>query len=253
LSWCDKLAATPTVGIKVDFHFDSIDAILHALSPVLNRMVDGDRATFTVERREPFVVNVIANDGFTYSIEPTRISILFQHIMKMKMVSGGPPVAELLSHPLPYTQLLSQAGDRLTETATLLCGGTPRKVTRVGIVTTTAISAEDMPPGITRFLIYMSRPWKGAVPYYSWQITAHLVDSPQWSDRCIHTLARAEDDPEQLVRLSFDWQRYLNPGRAITTESTKELIKQASDTALRYFEEVAEGNQFDEELIRSST
>jgi hypothetical protein len=113
LSWCDKLAATPTLGLKADFHFDSLDAILHALSLMLNEWVDGDRATFSVERREPFTVTVNAEDGFTYSVEPTRISVAFQHTMKMKMVSGGPPIAEMLSRPLPYTELLPNVADRL--------------------------------------------------------------------------------------------------------------------------------------------
>jgi hypothetical protein len=115
------------------------------------------------------------------------------------------------------------------------------------------VSAEEMPPGMTRFITYVSRPWKGAVPYYGLQVTAQLTDDQRWSDRCIHNLTYLENDPEQLIRLNFDWQRLLKIGRAITSDSVTELIKEASESAMRYFEDVAEGNLFDEELIRAST
>jgi hypothetical protein len=253
VSWSDKLAATPTVGFIVEFHFDSLDAILHALSPMLDKWVDDDRPTFTVERREPFTVNVNVHDGFTYSVEPTRISVTFQHTMKMRMVSGGPPVAEMLSRPLPYTELLPQAASQLMETTLLLCAGTPRKITRVCIVTAATGSAADIPPGMMRFISYMARPWGGSVDYYGLQITAQVADDARWSDRCIHNLSKAEDDPEQLIRLSFDWQRSLKTGRPITSDSLTELVKAASAAALQYFEDLAEGNLFDEELIREAT
>jgi hypothetical protein len=253
LSWCDKLAATPSVGFKVDFHFDSLDAILHALSPMLDKWVDGDRATFTVERREPFTVNVNAQDGFIYSVEPTRIFVTFQHTMKMKMVSGGPPVAEMLSHPLPYTELLPQASKNLMDATSLVCGGTTRKITRVGIVAAATISAADIPPGMERFITYMSRPWKGFVDYYGLNITAQLTEDSRWSDRCVHTFVKAEEDPEQLIRLNFDWQRSLKTGRAITSDSMPDLLKHAEESAKEYFEDLAEGNRFDEKLIREAT
>src|ERR1700745_3174961 len=75
VSWCDKLAATPTVGFRVDYHYEPLDTVLRALYPMLNKWVDGDKARFTVEKREPtFTVNLnLHQDGFIYSVEPTRI------------------------------------------------------------------------------------------------------------------------------------------------------------------------------------
>jgi hypothetical protein len=252
-SWCDKLAATPTMGVKVDFHFDSLDAVLHALSPMLNNWIDGDRPTFSVEKREPFTVNVSAHDGFTYSVEPTRISVVFQHTMRWKTVSGGAPVAEMLSHPLPYTELLLQVSRRLVDTTVLICKGTPRKVTRIGVVAAAAVSADDIPPGMARFVTYMGRPWKGLLEYYTFQTTAQLADDARWSDRCLHLVSKNEDDPDQLIRLSFDWQRSLKTSRAITPDSMRELAEEAEEAATRYFEDLAEGNLFDEKLIREAT
>jgi hypothetical protein len=253
LSWCDKLAATPTVGFRSDFHFQSIDAVLNALSPMLSTWVDGDRPTFSVERRDPFTVTVNAQDGYTYAIEPTRMSITFTHTMKMKMVSGGLPIAEMLSSPLPYTQLLPLVANKLIEMTLLVCKGTARKISRVGIVTGATLHTDDMPPGLKRFIAYVGRPWGRVSDHYSVQITSQIADDSLWSDRCVHTMIKNEDDPEQLVRLSLDWQRSLKSAHSVTHESLTELVRQAEKSAMQYFEDVAEGSLFDEELIREAT
>jgi hypothetical protein len=241
------------MGFVLDFHFESIDSVLHALSPILDKSVEGDRPTFTVERREPFSVNVNAQNGYIYLVEPSRISVTFQHVLKMKMVSGGPPVAEMLSHPLPYTELLPSVAKQLMDTTLLICERTTRKITRVGVVANATVSAADIPPGMARFITYIGRPWTGLVDYYTLQITAQLAEDSGLKDRCIHTLTKTEEDPEQLIRLMFDWQRVLKTGRAITRDSMIELVKPAEDAAMKYFEALAEGNLFDEKLIHEAT
>jgi hypothetical protein len=90
LSWCDKLAATATVGFGVSHHFESIAAVLDALTPLLDKWVEGDRPLFTVERREPFSVTVSTEDGFNYEIDASRIAVGFQHSMHL---SDGRPSA----------------------------------------------------------------------------------------------------------------------------------------------------------------
>ncbi|MDA0306951.1 MAG: hypothetical protein O3B76_11835, partial [Proteobacteria bacterium] len=97
MSWCDKLASTPSVGFKLDYHFASGDEILHALGPILNNWVEGDKSQFSILRHESFVVELSTNDGFHYGVEPSKIHVTFTHKMKVKPVSGGPPVMEMLS------------------------------------------------------------------------------------------------------------------------------------------------------------
>jgi hypothetical protein len=252
LSWCDKLAATPGVGFRVDFRFESSDALLQALSPMLSTWVDGDKPTFSVQRND-FLLNISSHDGYVYTIEPTKIGIAFQHTMKWRLVGGGPPIAEMLSRPLPYTKLLPEVTKRLIDTTSRVFSGNPRKIMRVGIVASTAVAADEIPPGIARFVAYMRRPWKGAADYYSFNITATLADDSQWSDRCIHVVTKLEDDPEKQVRLNFDWQRTFKTGQPITPESMIKLAERAQEAAMQYFEDLAEGNRFDEKLINEAT
>lgn len=253
MSWCDKLAATATVGFGVSHHFESIAAVLDALTPLLDKWVEGDRPLFTVERREPFSVTVSTEDGFNYEIDASRIAVGFQHSMRMRMVSGGPPIAQMLSDPLPYTKLLPNVSGKLMDATLLVCEGSTRRITRVGIVATAMAASAEIPPGIARFVAYIGRPWKGAVDHYHFQIVSELANGTEWSDRCIHTLSKVEGDPDQLLRLTFDWQRTLKSGRTITSESMTQLVKGAEPDAIKYFEELAEGNLFDENVIRETT
>jgi hypothetical protein len=253
LSWCDKLTATAAVGFGVDHHFESIAAVLDALSPMLDKLVEGNRQLFNVERREPFSVTISTEDGYNYEVDPSRIAVTFQHSMRMKMVSGGPPVAEMLSDPLPYTKLLTSVSRRLMDASLLVFEGTTRKITRAGVIANASVAPAEVPPGIARFVEYIGRPWKGLVHHYSFQIVSELANEAEWSDRCIHTLSKTEGDPDQLLKLNFDWQRTLKSSRIITSESKTQLIKTVEEGALKYFEDLAEGNLFDENLIREST
>src|ERR1700723_2078018 len=106
MSWCDKLASVPTVGLTLDFHFAPGESLLASLSPVLDKLVEKNKAAFDIEKLEAFAISVNTHDGFKYGIEPSKISIAFNHRMRPKVVSGGPPVMELLTQPRPFSQLL---------------------------------------------------------------------------------------------------------------------------------------------------
>ena len=248
MTWCDKLASTPGVGLKLDYHFMPAEAILHALAPVLDPLVAHDKWKFTIERLEAYRLVVVTNDGFHYGAEPSKLNVTFNHRLRAKQVSAGPPVMELLSSPLPFTTLMPMVSSKLIDAALLVPSPKSRTVTRVGITSTTVVADDEAPPGILRFLQYVGRPWCGSPKHFSIQITADLGGGSGWSDRCIHTLVKTED-PDQLLTINLDWQRTLSTGRPITREALSELVQSAQAPALKYFEDVAEGSRFDEELI----
>jgi hypothetical protein len=252
VSWCDKLASTPSVGLKIDSRFLSSSSVLNALAPILDRWVEGDKLRFSIERQDPFNLVFTTDDGFQYGIEQSKIYVNFTHRIKPKATSGGPPVMEMLSQALPYTTLLPQAAERVVEAALLVPDGKGRQVTRIGIVATTTVAREDLPPGIVRFIEYLGRPWRGSVPGLSLQIIGDIGKASTWTDRCIHAVNKPEETDE-LVTLSFDWQRTLATGRAITSDNLNELFLSAQKAALQYFEDLAEGNRFDEELLSTAT
>ncbi|MGA8908845.1 MAG: hypothetical protein WB524_14615 [Acidobacteriaceae bacterium] len=244
MSWCDKLASVPTVGFSLDWHFASANTILEALSPTLDHMVREEKPQFTVANLDQFTVAIRGNDGFQYGVEPSKASVGFNHSVRTKAVSSGPPVLEMLSHAMPYTQLLDTVFEKLVTITLAVPDNRTRKVTKMGIVSSTQVHPDEAPPGIRRFIEYVGRPWQGFLHAYSFQIVTELGQSPAGSDRCVHTLAKAEDERE-LLSLSFDWQRTLTPSRPINKDVLGDIIKRARFDALKYFEDLAEGGRFD--------
>jgi hypothetical protein len=253
MSWCNKLASVPTVGLTLDYHFVSSAELLNVLSTaLLDKLVKNDKPTFTLERQHPFEITVTTEDGFQYGIGPAQISVGFIHRMRARPTSGGPLVMEMLSQAAPYTDLLARVTEQLIETTLLLPEAKTRNVKRFGIVTTTRVAEDEMPPGISRFIAYVGRPWQRQIDTYAFQITSELAASGTAVDRCIHAITKPEDRDE-LPTIAFDWQRTFTPGLRLARETLIEMSKRATESALAYFEDIAEGKRFDEDIIRSTT
>jgi hypothetical protein len=250
-SWCDKLASVPTAGVKLDPHFSSSDSLFDSLSTVLDPLYTEDKVRFQVTQQQSFDISFTTEDGFMYAADPTKFSVAFRHRMRARQVSGGPPVMEMLSRPLPYTQLLTEVIKRAVDGVVLTPSSKERMVRRVGIVSTTWVAEEEMPPGIDRFIKYMGRPWGGPVDTYNISLCVDLGKGKGTADRCVHTVIKTEDR-EQLISMNFDWQRMYPAGQPVRKEVLYEVMGEAEKAALKYFEDLAEGRRFDEKIIRES-
>lgn len=249
LSWCDKLAATPAIGLKLSPHYVAGDAIVNALTPWFDKWATPEKAPIVVTRHESFAFAFTLEEGLQFAVEPMRTFVDFSHRIRMRTVSGGPPVAEMLSHPLPYTSLLPDLGKRLMELTMDIPSLPDRTFNRIGIVAKASIAPDDAPPGITRFLDYLGRPWKGLVGGYSFQVTGAIGNTTEFADRCVHTLTKPETgENAQLLSLNFDWQRTFEVGQPLKREILGSALASAEKAALSYFEDLAEGNRFDADL-----
>lgn len=244
-SWCDKLASTPVVGFFLDPHNASGASLIDAFAPVLDKLFAGDRQLFNIEQGHNSAFSFVTEEGFQTLVEPTKIAVGFVHQVRARAVHGGPPVAELTSKAAPYTTLLKTVLQKLVEQSQLLPGPKDRSVRRIGIVVQSSIEEEQAPPGIRKFIQHMARPWNSAPKAFAFNITSELGTASAWSDRCIHTIARPEGG-DNLVNLSFDWQRTFKDRRVLNGVSAlKDLAFEAEHAALKYFEELAEGDRFD--------
>jgi hypothetical protein len=238
------------VGLKFDPHYSSSSAVLEALGPLLQRWRDESKERFKILAQDSFSVQLTTDPGFAYGIDPERVWVDFRHSMKAKAVSGGPPVLEMISHPLPFTQLLPEVTRRLTEIIWLLPGANKRTLRRIGVIASTAVDPADVPPGIGLFMKYIARPWENVnLDSFHFQIAGDIGDGAGWKDRCIHFLTKPEDPDQQLLSVKLDWQRTFDTPRPVTAASLNTLLGDAQKDALEYFEDVAQGNRFDEELL----
>ena len=250
MSWCDKLASTPTAGFRFNWHFASANAILESLAPIINPLVEGNKPQFTVTTQDQFTVTIAANDGFIYSVTPSGIAVQFQHRMKAQQVSAGPPIMKMLSQPMPYTVLLGEVLERLFRAAMLIPGGRDRTITQFGIISLTIVAEEELPPGIGLFLDYLAKPWSAPAEQFNISVTTKLSETNDWTEKCIHGLARV-DGQEELLILNFDWHRIYKKPRSLNETNLKDIAKKCQPVAMEYFETLGEGSRFDEQIINS--
>ena len=162
---------------------------------------------------------------------------------------------EMLSKPLPYTSLLEEVAHRLRDAALLINSAKPRTFNRVGIVSVTKVSEEDIPPGVQKLITYLGRPWRSGVENFTYKVVARLAEETEHLDRCIYFLDKPDvgSDDADIMTLSFDWQRLFSSARPISNATVlNDAIQTAQRAALSHFEELAEGSQFDEDIIRDS-
>lgn len=250
LSWCDKLASTPGIGVRLSPHFASGDSIIDGLSPVLRPLTEATTADleFAVEQVQPFGLRFTTNGGFTYDVDHRRFFVGFNHRIRAEMGNAGPPTMKMLSEPAPYTELLPIVVDRVVEGIALLNANSDRTFTRIGVMATTHVVREDMPPGINAWIEYLGRPWVGGLNHMTSNIFGNLEDTDDWSDRCGHQLTLPEDQ-SKLLQIVLDYQRTFKVSVKFTEEKLRQLSRKVSEDALKYFEKVAEGSMFDEQII----
>src|SRR5262249_19372027 len=156
-------------------------------------------------------------DGYSYMLGPEQLTVEFKHRLRMRPRSGGPPTAELMSKPLPYTELLPEVSSRLLQVVDLVTRGKARKLVRLGVVTTTLVSENELPPGIARFLKYTAKPWGASLDSFNVELTAELPKQKgsAYEDRCVHACAKPEDE-QSLVTIKLDWQRTFDELRGLS-------------------------------------
>lgn len=242
------------MGVRLSPHFASGDSIIDGLSKILRPLTTGknDESDFTVEQVAPFGLIIATNEGFRYQVDHTKVSVVFHHRMKAKQVSGGPPVMQLLSSAAPFSELLPRVSQKLVDAIIALPANGERSLLRVGVISTTTVAREDLPPGLKRFIEYVGKPWGRGIDDMLVNIFGNLNDNDQWSDRCGHQM-QLFDDEDKLPIVVLDYQRtFKNPSK-INEDRLKQLFRQTSDDAVEYFERVAEGSMFDEQLIGSAS
>jgi hypothetical protein len=249
VSWCDKLASTPTVGLRLDKIVTPVALLLEPFTPVVSTWVDKDRdqLAFTVDHQDLYSATLQTYDGYAYQLSPEILTVDFKHRLRWRANSAGPPTAELLSKPRPYTDVLGDVTSRLLQLVELVTRGRPRKLRRIGVVTTTLASVDEVPPGFMRFVKHVSNPWDTMPDAYNIELTAKLPameKSAAYSDRCIHVVSRPEDG-EGLVTVRLDYQRVFEGEKGLNLGSLPTQIGDVQKAALKYFEDIAEGGRFD--------
>jgi hypothetical protein len=245
VSWCDKLASIPSAGFRLDHHYLPVYRILESWHPILDASSTDDAQKFNLTKQDDFNFEVSSEDGFKYGADANRVHVGFIHRPKIKNISGGGPIMEMLSTTRPFTKLLPDVISKLIDATLLLPDVQDRKLKRCGIASTTPVDQADLPPGIASLIEYIGRPWRGLTNGFTIQFTANVSEQPFWKDRCIHTLVRPEVG-EDLMTLVFDFQRAFDQPRRTDRATLTAAAQEVEIEALKYFEALAEGKMLED-------
>jgi hypothetical protein len=246
-SWCDKLASTGTVGLRLSPKFRPSAQILDAISPILTTEItprgQGERVTFNIDKAEVFELVLTFRDGRRYTFAPLSLSVGFVHRAELLTQSAAAPTVRFTSHPEPFSSSVPRLSKALSHVYDLL-GDQDRTVTQVGVVADTAVALEDAPPGLADLIQSTVSKWGESISF-SFQIVAKLLENEEYLDRCIHTVSRM-DDVEAVPTINLDWQRiFKKPKPALKAKAVNDLIDSCAEGAIDYFERLAEGIQDD--------
>ena len=245
MNWCDKLGSTPTMGYQLDWHTLPSDILLNALSPLVDTMVSGDEQRFSIDLKDALKLTFTSHDGFQFGLEPARVFVQFNHRATYRIESGGIPNLVLNSKPAPYSELLNDVQRYLLSTMEIVNRLKVRRLIAIGVVTTTVVDQNDIPPGIKSLLAHVSKPWKGRLEFLTFQAQSVLNEDEEFSHRCTHTIVKKlkDDDPMELV---FDYQRIYKKPQEIDTHRLRSASEKVKALALDYFEELAQGDRVDD-------
>lgn len=252
MTWCDKLASTPSVGIWFSDHYTSGGRVLDSLSPILDKLVIDGKPKFTLNKHDAFSAEISTESGFQYGITPTQLSVSFGHRLKVRRVSGGVPTVDMLSDLKPYSELLPDTCDKLLQATSCAIDLKTRLVKRIGIVSLTSVAETELPPGVKRLITYLGRPWQDELKYFDVQLITALSGTSSYTDQCVHHITKSEISDDELITVKFDWQRKYTEGRSMTLDSLGTELESSQKAALKYFEELAIGNMFDENIISAN-
>lgn len=244
MSWCDKLASTPTIGIGFEpFHVSSA-TVLDLIAPLLNKLGDEKEPGYTIEKLDALGILLTQDAGFQYGIDSRRMFIEFKHRMKVRPVSGSAPRLDMISKPEPFTKMIAHLQSRIVELYSLLDAKGVRALLRIGVVSTTIVDRKEIPPGIEKFISYLQAPWGAKSESLNFSLMGDLNDEAEWSDRCHHTVSDIENE-KGMLSLKFDFQRTFKAPVATKSAKLDELLPIVTESALEYFESLAEGGRFD--------
>lgn len=244
VSWCDKLASTPAIGIFFEPHHASSASILDQIAPLLNQLGTAKEVGYQIEKSDPLAVLLIQDQGFQYGVEARRMFIDFKHRLKVKHVSGSHPVLDMLSTPSPYTQALTDMQQRIVRLYEMVDPKGLRSVSRIGMVSTTIVDRSDVPPGIEKFISFLESPWASGSESLNFTLMGKISDNDDSIDKCLHTVVELDNEPG-MVNLRFDFQRTFKSVVPTKASKIEELLPRVAKSALSYFESLAIGDRFD--------
>jgi hypothetical protein len=197
MTWLDHVLAMPTVGCGVVPSFHTAQELISALRPQLKEW--GKTTELGITSEQPLLLTIARKDGFTYSFEPDKFAVQFRYRYELKQKPGQaiPELSPGLEFQ-KFSVLLGKAIDDYCAIFDQVVGSESRAVVRMGIVATCRLDKELLPPGVERFVRYLTQPWGKPLTKCQTHLVGVLSKDEKIQDRCHHQLDMTDDRPNDV-------------------------------------------------------
>lgn len=241
MSWLDSVLVAPTIGlgIKLPLRVDADKG--RYLASFLDFISSKGEAKIALEgkpEKNPLAVKLA---GHTISLSNERLAVSYGYEVKTVVNEKGLP-SFALPEVIPYSELLCTVKSYFLEAAKCLepAGGTTYSF--IGIVAATSLNAEALPPGVERFIEYISGAWEGLVAIDMARLTVKLSENSLATDRCHHTCKFDTAKREDGFTLKLDWQRVYKTESPLRLQDLSQNLDSCIHAFLDYCERFGEGN-----------
>ena len=148
----------------------------------------------------------------TFAISANDLVVKFEYLATKKISRNLTPQYEEVEAQY-YTSLLEEEEKDLLKATSILIEEGELTVNRVGVVATTNLLAESLPPGVKKILGSLNNIYSGKLAKSSTILTPIIHDDENIQDQCHHTIDfdlvdKGIEEPDEVVFV-MDWQRGL--------------------------------------------
>jgi len=140
-----------------------------------------------------------------------------------------------------YSDILTEVQDRLVKFTSALDLPSQSNLGRIGVVASCRLELTNLPPGISRFITFLGRPWRESLDEGRIHLRIPLSNHQRGRDRCHHIVSFNRDSDLGLLELKLDWQRCFEPSIRVDASLEKELSTSTAN-AVSYFETFGRGD-----------
>ena len=239
MTWLDRVLAVPTIGFSLTPELLSDHEVVTSIRPLFDAWAK--EGEVSIQQKDMSLAFQTAS-GYKFSIDHNVATVEFAYRFELKDRPGTFPVFPQLETE-KYSVLLERIIGKTNEFIEHVFANRRRNLVRLGIVATSRIDGENLPPGVALYIEHLQRPWGKPLIRCDSNLVSVLREDEKTRDQCHHRLSFDQGDKlkKNDFRFVLDWQRVMLTPTELRSGSSRGQLQSASSSALDYFEKFGRG------------
>jgi hypothetical protein len=243
--WLDSVLAVPIIGVRISPNFAEISEFQkrqHKFIDFLSRQEATTKENLQITGDNLWGCSIsLLNSGFSFRVTPTDITGQFVYYIGRIEKPGSLPSPQS-PIVLPYTEIIDRLSKYLANIFDSVRELREFKLEMIGIVANISGTRESLPPGVSRWLEHMAKPWGGLVKSEA-LLLSKISENADYHDQCHHALRFDETLPNAGINIMLDWQRVFKQPLALgEVASLSGNVELSKTDSLKYFQKFGEGD-----------